>query len=361
MNRPKIRVLIVDHGSVSRNDLTRQLESNKNIVVVGQAVHREQAASLVQKMAPQLLVLTLGAPGPENVETVETIMATCAIPIMVMRYYPDAQWDAEFITRGALAVVNNQGESAQATKALHRQVEMLVGVKVIRHIQGLRQHSEAASTNNTLTNSTPASVIADTYHRQWPYVLAIACSTGGPQALSKLLQALPADFPCPIIIAQHIADGFAKSMVEWLDSVTGLIVQLAQENDVLCAGHVYILPPEHHLVVKKYHRLAVIPRKATDVYHPSCNLLLESVAEVYGEKAVGLIMTGMGSDGCRGIEAIFHNGGKTLAQDEVSSVVFGMNKFAIDKNVVHKTLPLEKLAGALLAMARLGQSEGKLP
>ena len=355
MTRPKIRVLIVDHGSVSRNDLIRQLEINKNIVVVGQAVHREQAASLVQKMAPQLLVLTLGAPGPENVETVETIMATCAIPIMVMRYYPDAQWDAEFITRGALAVVNNQGESAQATKALHRQVEMLVGVKVIRHIQGLRHHPEVQP------DSIQAPIFDDAYHREWPYVLAIACSTGGPQALSKLLQALPADFPCPIIIAQHIADGFAKSMVEWLDSVTGLIVQLAQENDVLCAGHVYILPPEHHLVVKKYHRLAVIPRKATDVYHPSCNLLLESVAEVYGEKAVGLIMTGMGSDGCRGIEAIFHNGGKTLAQDEVSSVVFGMNKFAIDKNVVHKTLPLEKLAGALLAMTRLGHSEGKLP
>lgn len=355
MTRPKIRVLIVDHGSVSRNDLIRQLEIDKNIVVVGQAVHREQAASLVQKMTPQLLLLTLGAPGPENVETVETIMATCAIPIMVMRYYSDAQWDAEFITRGALAVVSNQGDSLSATKALHRQVEMLVGVKVIRHIQGLRHHSEVQS------DSPQIPAIEEVYQRKWPYVLAIACSTGGPQALSKLLQALPADFPCPIIIAQHIADGFAKSMVEWLDSVTGLNVQLAQENDVLCAGHVYILPPEHHLVVKKYHRLVAIPRKTSDVYHPSCNLLLESVAEVYGDKAVGLIMTGMGSDGCHGIEAIYKKGGKTLAQDEVTSVVFGMNKFAIDKNIVHKILPLEKLAATLLSMARLGSSEGKQP
>jgi two-component system chemotaxis response regulator CheB len=355
MTRPKIRVLIVDHGSVSRNDLIRQLEIDKNIVVVGQAVHREQAASLVQKMTPQLLLLTLGAPGPENVETVETIMATCAIPIMVMRYYSDAQWDAEFITRGALAVVSNQGDSLSATKALHRQVEMLVGVKVIRHIQGLRHNPEVQS------DSPQMPVFDEVYQRKWPYVLAIACSTGGPQALSKLLQALPADFPCPIIIAQHIADGFAKSMVEWLDSVTGLNVQLAQENDVLCAGHVYILPPEHHLVVKKYHRLVAIPRKTSDVYHPSCNLLLESVAEVYGDKAVGLIMTGMGSDGCHGIEAIYKKGGKTLAQDEVTSVVFGMNKFAIDKNIVHKILPLEKLAATLLSMARLGSSEGKQP
>ncbi|AYN29040.1 MULTISPECIES: chemotaxis protein CheB [Buttiauxella] len=352
MTLPKIRVLIVDHGSESRDSLIRQLEMNKNIVVVGQAVQREQAASLVQKMAPNLLVLTLGAPDSENVETVETIMATCAIPIMVMRYYADAQWDTEYITRGALAVVDNQGESLQATQALHRQVEMLVGVKVIRHIQGLRHHAEPPTK--------PASV-TEAPHHQWPFVLAIACSTGGPQALSKLLQALPAVFPCPIIIAQHIADGFAKSMVQWLDSVTELEVRLAGENDILTAGRVYILPPEHHLVVKKHHRLATIPRKTSDVYHPSCNLLLESVAEVYGEKSVGLIMTGMGSDGCRGIEAIFHKGGKTLAQDEVTSVVFGMNKFAIDKNVIHKILPLEKLAGALLAMAHQGKFEGKLP
>lgn len=355
MSAPNIRVLIVDHGGELRNDLIRQLEINKNILVVGQAVHREQAASLVKKMAPQLLVLTLGAPDRENVETIETIMATCAIPIMVMRYYADAQWDAEYITRGALAVVSNPGESAHATKLLHRQVEMLVGVKVIRHIQGLRNHVDAP------VKSAPLHIAANDLHQPWPYVLAIACSTGGPQALSKLLQALPAAFPCPIIIAQHIADGFAKSMVEWLDSVTELNVQLALENDLLRAGSVYILPPEHHLVVKKHHRLAAIARKASDVYHPSCNLLLESVAEVYRDKAVGLIMTGMGSDGCRGIEAIYQQGGKTLAQDEVTSVVFGMNKFAIDKNVIHKILPLEKLAGALMAMARHGQAEGKLP
>jgi two-component system chemotaxis response regulator CheB len=353
MSTPKIRVLIVDHGGSSRNDLIRQLEMNKSIEVVGQAVHREQAASLVQKMAPQLLVLTLGAPGRENVETVETIMATCAIPIMVMRYYADAQWDAEFITRGALAVVCNPGESVLATKSLHRQVEMLVGVKVIRHIQGLRHHAEGAA------KPVPIPEIAQPQHHEWPFVLAIACSTGGPQALSKLLQALPGIFPCPIIIAQHIADGFATSMVQWLDGITELQVQLAQVNDVLTAGRVYILPPEQHLVVKKNHRLAAVARQASDVYHPSCNLLLESVAEVYREKAVGLIMTGMGSDGCRGIEAIFQKGGKTLAQDEVTSVVFGMNKFAIDKNVIHKILPLEQLAATLLAMAHPRYFAGK--
>lgn len=348
MPKSNIRVLVVDHASESRNELIRQLESNKNIAVVGQAINRGEAASLVRQMAPDLLVLTLGVPDSKNVETIETIMATCAVPIMVMRYYADAQWDAEYITRGALAVVSNQGPSQQATETLHRQVEVLVGVKVIRHIQGLRHQAEPEQA---------ACVVEPNPH--WPYVLAIACSTGGPQALSKLLQALPAKFPCPIIIAQHIADGFAKSMVQWLDSVSGLKVRLAHENDLLEAGRVYILPPEHHLVVKKNHRLASVARKASDVYHPSCNLLLESVAEVYGARAVGLIMTGMGSDGCRGIEAIFQKGGKTLAQDEATSVVFGMNKFAIDKKIIHKILPLEALAGALLAMTHYGLSESK--
>lgn len=355
MNRPKIRVLIVNHGNSSLDELILQLENNKNIEVVGLALHRELAVSLIQKMAPDLLILALGESDRRHVDTIETIMATCAIPILVMRYFPDSQWDMEFIAHGALAVVPNQGASANAVRDLHRQVEILVGVKVIRHIQGLR---------NTLTASPrilPVQENAVALDREWPYVLAIACSTGGPQALSKLLQALPAVFPCPILIAQHIADGFAKSMVQWLDRITELDVRLAQENDILTAGRVYVLPPEHHLVVKKHHRLATIPRQESDVYHPSCNLLLESVAEVYGEKSVGLIMTGMGSDGCRGIDAIFQKGGRTFAQDEATSVVFGMNKFAIDKNVIHKILPLDKLAGALLAMAHYGKFEGKLP
>ncbi|WP_333495266.1 chemotaxis protein CheB [Kluyvera sp. CHPC 1.251] len=347
MNGRKIRVLIVDHGSVSRNELVRQLENNPHIEVIGQAAHRRQAPRMVQQLSPDLLLLTLEMHAQENIETVENIMSTSAMPIMVMRFYPLDKWDAEYIARGALAVLRHEGYDAVSTQGLHRQVEMLVGVKVIRHIKPLRFSPEMPV------------VAVDEHAPTWPYVLAIACSTGGPQALSKLLHALPAHFPCPIIVAQHISDGFAKSLVQWLDSVTPLRVQLAQVDEKLEAGCVYILPPEQHLAIRKDHRFFGVPRQESDVYHPSCNLLLTSVADVYRAKAVGLIMTGMGSDGCLGIEAILRKGGKTLAQDEASSIVYGMNKNAVDKSLINHTLPLDKLASVLMTLAFIESAENE--
>lgn len=355
MNSGNIRVLIHDLGSVSRNELVRKLEEHSHIRVVGQAAHRRQAIRLLQQLMPDLLILTLDTSMADNVEIVETIMATSAIPILVLRYFPENQWDDDFISRGALAVLHHSSGAPLSSEVLHRKVELLVGVKVIRHIKGLRYPTEQR------VPGTHPVMDAEKTPEDWPFVLAIACSTGGPQALSKLLQALPGTFPCPVLIAQHIADGFAKNMVHWLDSVTELKVRLAQEDDRVEAGYVYILPPEQHLIVKTNQRLAAIPRQENDVYHPSCNLLLESVAEVFREKAVGLIMTGMGSDGCRGIELIFRRGGRTLAQDEESSVVFGMNKNAIDKQLIHRTIPLDDLAKVLLSMAFHGHVESKLP
>ncbi|QLS04937.1 chemotaxis protein CheB [Citrobacter freundii] len=355
MSSRGIRVLILDLGSVSRNQLVKQLEDHPHISVVGQAAHRRQAMRLLQQLGPDLLILTLETSTADNVEIVETIMATSAIPILVMHFGGENAGDEDYISRGALAVLHHNYDSPLATRTLHRQVELLVGVKVIRHIKGLRYPAEPSVSGTRLAMET-IETTAD-----WPYVLAIACSTGGPQALSKLLQDLPGTFPCPVLIAQHIADGFAKNMVHWLDSVTDLKVRLAQDNDPVEAGNVYILPPEQHLIVKSNQRLATVPRQESDVYHPSCNLLLESVAEVFREKAVGLIMTGMGSDGCRGIELIVQRGGRTLAQDEESSVVFGMNKNAIDKQLIHRTIPLNGLAKVLLSMAGHGHFESTLP
>ena len=355
MNSDNIRVLILDLGSVSRNDLVKQLEDHPHIKVVGQSAHRRQAIRLLQQLMPDLLILTLENSTADNVEVVETIMATRAIPILVMRFGAENNGDEDYISRGALAVLHQRSDAPLSTNALHRKVELLVGVKVIRHIKGLRHPTEPI-----IPVIHPVMDAIKTT-ADWPFVLAIACSTGGPQALSKLLQDLPGTFPCPVLIAQHIADGFAKNMVHWLDSVTDLKVRLAQEDDRVEAGYVYVLPPEQHLIVKSDQRLAAIPRQDSDVYHPSCNLLLESVAEVFGEKAVGLIMTGMGSDGCRGIELIFQRGGRTLAQDEESSVVFGMNKNAIDKQLIHRTIPLDGLAKVLLSMAFHGHFESPLP
>lgn len=135
MNSGNIRVLILDTGSASRNELVRQLEDHPHIKVVGQAAHRRLAIRLLQQLMPDLLILTLDTSSADNVEVVETIMATSAIPILVMRFCPEKQWDDDYISRGALAVLHHSSDFPLSTDALHRKVELLVGVKVIRHIR----------------------------------------------------------------------------------------------------------------------------------------------------------------------------------------------------------------------------------
>lgn len=182
-------------------------------------------------------------------------------------------------------------------------------------------------------------------------VFAIASSTGGPQALAQILPELPANFACPVLVAQHISDGFAQGMVDWLGSLCKLPVRLAADGDWLQAGVIYVSPSEQHLSVTPGRRLALVARGALDVYRPSCNVLLQSVAEVFGRQAIGIILTGMGSDGAQGMARIRERGGLTLGQDEKSSVIYGMNRVAIESGAVAQVLAAEQVAAAMVQLA----------
>jgi two-component system chemotaxis response regulator CheB len=177
-------------------------------------------------------------------------------------------------------------------------------------------------------------------------ILAIAASTGGPQVIQAILSRLPAGFP-PIVIAQHIGDGFTAGMVAWLARSTQLKVKQAEPGDHLSAGTVYVNPAECAMRVELGGTLSVVARDASQVYRPSCDTLLQSVAKVYRERAVALILTGMGDDGVAGMMAIRTAGGVTLAQDAASSVVFGMNAVAIERGCIQRVLAVEGLPAEL--------------
>jgi len=184
-------------------------------------------------------------------------------------------------------------------------------------------------------------------------IFAIASSTGGPQALALILGMLPAVFPGAILISQHISDGFAPGMAEWLASVCKLPVRLAREGEAVMAGTVYVSPSEANLAVTPSRCIALVPRLSGEIYHPTCDVLLASVAAVYGRQGIGIILTGMGRDGAAGMEKIRQAGGATLAQDEASSVVFGMNKIAIDRGGVQQILPVGEIPQAMCRLADL--------
>lgn len=356
----RIRVLIADDSSLARAMLREILQTQPDIEVVGEACNGQQAVDMAQTLSPQLITMDLEMPVMDGLQAITTIMHRRAVPILVVSSVSDAQRALEAVALGALEVVPKPDTTEAAAAHLIARVRLLAGVAVITR---LRTRLDAAlpvaapaavavpiplPTLPTLPALMPASVPvwapAPLGAEAFTRVFAIAASTGGPQALARILSSLPADFSCPIVVAQHISDGFAQGMVDWLASICPLSVHLAQEAVALVAGRVYIAPSEYHLAVGSTGQLQLRARCAGDCYHPSCDVLLTSVAQVYGPRAVGIILSGMGHDGAAGMAAILAAGGSTWAQDEASSVIFGMNRIAIERGAVQQVLDVAVLA-----------------
>lgn len=179
-------------------------------------------------------------------------------------------------------------------------------------------------------------------------IVAVATSTGGPEALVKILKTFPKDIPCPIVIVQHITTGFVSGLVEWLNTECQIEVRIAEDAQALKPGTVYIAPCEMQMRVDMKSKIHLTNDPAYNGHRPSASVLLESVARSHGKNAIGVILTGMGSDGAEGIKAIKEVNGYTIAQDEKSCVVFGMPKVAIDMDVVDAVLPLDKIAEEII-------------
>jgi two-component system chemotaxis response regulator CheB len=189
-------------------------------------------------------------------------------------------------------------------------------------------------------------------------ILAIAASTGGPAAVQTLLNGLGRHFPLPILLAQHIARGFVAPLAEWLSATTHLPVHVAAPNEQLLPGHVYLAPDDQHMSVFVRNYAACRSMQPDERYCPSADILFESVAAVYGRRAMGVILTGMGDDGARGLRALRAAGGRTLAQDQASCVVYGMPRAAVEMGAVERVAPLADLARAVCDITGVGSGDG---
>jgi two-component system chemotaxis response regulator CheB len=181
-------------------------------------------------------------------------------------------------------------------------------------------------------------------------VVLIGTSTGGPAALRTILLELPRDFGVPILAVQHIARGFVQALANWLNAGCSLRVKVAEEGELLVPGTVYLAPDDRHLGVRRDSRALISDRPPIGGFRPSATFLFETAAEAFGASAVALILTGMGSDGVAGLKALHRVGGMVLAQDERTSVVYGMAQEAARAGVVHAVLPLEAMAPRLVEL-----------
>lgn len=182
-----------------------------------------------------------------------------------------------------------------------------------------------------------------------PQIIAIAASTGGPLALQAILRGLGSDFPLPILVAQHIAAGFVTGMVDWLNRTTPLPTRLAAHEEPLRAGHAYLAPDGQHILAGPPGHVALRAGTKADRFCPSADILFDTTAGVYGSLAIGVMLTGMGNDGARGLSTLHAAGSLTLAQDEASCVVYGMPQAAIAAGAVDRVEPLLNIAAVIRA------------
>lgn len=342
--KSRIRVLICDDSLLFRSVIADLLENNPEFEVVGEAVNGKEAIEQVLLLKPDIVTMDLEMPIMGGHEAIQHIMAVSAVPILVVSSLDDAKNAYMAISNGALDVIGKPQLELLEIEEFIRKIKMLSQIKVIKHI------------NRSVTaRSTQVEKLKKTVQREIKQegksIFAIASSTGGPQALETILKGLPADFPSPIVISQHISKGFSQGLAQWLNNCVSLRVKIAEDSEQLMPGHVYISPSQCNLSIDINHCAVLNTASDNEIYHPSCDVLLKSVAYSYAKKAVGIICTGMGKDGAVGIESIHAQGGVTLAQDEKSSVIFGMNKVAISRNCINHILPLDSIAGKMLSLS----------
>ena len=350
----KIRVLIADDSVVARGLLREMLEADGGFEIVAEARNGQEAVELCQEIHPDLVTMDLLMPVMGGLDAIAAIMSRRAVPILVVSAVADARNAYAAVAMGAVEVVEKPRPFGPESSEFIAKAKLVAKVAVITHIRSYSVNSAKSDRLRDIPRTPlpafmplpppPARV-------ETGRVFALAASTGGPQALAHILSHLPATFPAPVLIAQHISDGFAQGMAQWLSTLSPLPVRLAVSGDVIQPGIVYLSPSEQHLGVTSDQRLVLIDRRAGDVYRPSCDYLLTAVAGIYRRRTVGIILSGMGSDGAKGMEQIAAAGGDTLAQDAETSVVYGMNRVAIDQGSVRHVLPLDAIAPAMIERA----------
>ncbi len=312
-------MLICDGSHRYATRLQRVLEHDGDITVAAICATAEEAIAALPRVKPDVVTMDVELPGMDGLAAIEEIMSRRPLPILVIS--ADAgttsRKAAAALAAGALEAISKDdldlddpGGAAAAT--FRDRARLLSHAQVIRHPRaGLRQ--------------TPG--------RQRPgrraSVIGICGSTGGPYALARLLGDLPADYPVPILVVQHISAGFTEGLVNWLDQSVSLPVRMAADGMPAGPG-AWIAPDAAHLKLAPTGRLVLDRRTVAGHHRPSGDVLLESIAEVAGAKGVAVVLSGMGSDGARGAAAVRRRGGLAIAQDEESSAIFGMPRVAID-------------------------------
>jgi two-component system chemotaxis response regulator CheB len=341
----RIRVLVADDSPLIRDILVHMLKSDPEIGVIGQAEDGVDAMRMAARLTPDVITMDIRMPRMDGLEAIRQIMQKTPTPIIVVaNSIHDADFNISFraIEAGALTVVEKpRGLTTKEYETIQGRlisaVRMVANLKVVARWPSVNVPGARRPLPHSLQN-------------RLVQVVAIAASTGGPGVLKQILSQLPEDFAFPIAVVQHITPGFIDHMVSWLNSEVKLEVSTAKAGDRLEAGKVLIAPSGFHMIIAPGGVIRLEDSLPIKGQRPSADRFFTSVAHTYRSSAIGIILTGMGDDGSDGLETLGTLGAHIMAQNEQSSVVFGMPAQAIQRGVVDEVLSPDEIAQTLIEL-----------
>jgi len=358
-----IKVVVVDDSAFMRKAISTMLSKDPEIDVVATARDGEEGLELIRKHNPDVVTLDIEMPRMDGLTALRHIMMEMPRPVLMVSSLTNegAEATLKALDLGAVDFIPKQ-LSKVSLDIVKIEASLIAKVKIVASRKMLHSRARLSVPLARAPIVTPSGVpcppparaaAAPTVPCGTPKrdVVAIGVSTGGPPAVQKVLSALPADFPASIVIAQHMPQAFTGPFAKRLDGLCKISVKEAEPGDRLKPGCAFIAPGGRHLMLKQLMSrvdLEVTPEPATALYKPSANVLIGSVAEAVGRRALGVILTGMGNDGMEGIRQLKQKGGRALAQSDATCVVYGMPKAIVDAGLSDEIVDIDDMAQAIM-------------
>lgn len=365
-SEPIIKVLVVDDSAFMRKALSMMLESDPSIKVIGSARDGAEGVEKVKLLKPDLVTMDIEMPRMDGLTALKEIMSTNPVPVMMVSSLTTdgANATLDALELGAVDFIPKQLsyvslDIVKIRDELIAKIKDIVKRKSVLMARFRHQKFNQAKTGKNYVQRTvldaaspgkTVSTIAKRNHRIG--IVAIGSSTGGPPALQQIIPLLPKNLPVGVLIAQHMPAQFTKSLAERLDSLSQVTVVEAAGGEEIEAGKVYICPGQKHMLVrsaKGRSYIVVTDRPTETLYKPSVNILMKSVADQYGKLAMGVILTGMGSDGVDGMRELKTKGGVVIAQKGDTCVVYGMPKAVVEAKITDHIAPIDRVVNEIVS------------
>lgn len=341
-----IKVLVVDDSAVARELIVHVLEQDPEISVAGCAKDGAEALAFFEHTRPDVVTMDVKMPGMDGFETTRRIMSRHPVPVVIVTSILDPKADAAIfrtLEAGALMILQKPPAVGHPDYGWAA-AELLQTVRLMSEVKVVRRFGRGGGGQKSASEKEPLSSAAK--------IVAIGASTGGPVVVHDILAPLPADYPLPVLVVQHMADGFIGGFAEWLDGSCRMRVKIGEHGERISAGVVYVAPGGTEMGVDGSKRIELREGEAGQALCPSVSYLFRSVARRFGKEAVGILLSGMGSDGAQGLKEMREAGGVTVAQDEASSVIFGMPAAAIKLRAAQHVLSPSRIVALLQTMAK---------